>query len=120
MRLGAIEFVTPPLVEGPRIVFFLLFLNFFHKMPFAMEMANGGYGLPVTITVVTTWFIILVLFILFKLGTKKLEMIPGKAQIILESVYDFLDAIIEQMLGSWKKSIFPTYQHFFYLYSHLT
>ena len=106
MRLGAIEFVTPPLVEGPRIVFFLPLPEFLHKMPFAMEMANGGYGLPVTITVVTTWFIILVLFILFKLGTKKLEMIPGKAQIMLESVYDFLDAIIEQMLGSWKKKYF--------------
>lgn len=106
MRLGAIEFVTPPLVEGPRIVFFLPLPEFLHKMPFAMEMANGGYGLPVTITVVTTWFIILTLFILFKLGTKRLEMIPGKAQIMLESIYDFLDAIIEQMLGSWKKKYF--------------
>ena len=103
MRLGAIEFVTPPLVEGPRIVFLIPLPEFLQKMPCAMEMANGGYGLPVTITVVTTWFIILTLFILFKLGTKRLEMIPGKAQIMLESIYDFLDAIIEQMLGSWKK-----------------
>lgn len=106
MRLGAIEFVTPPLVEGPKIVFFLPLPEFLHKMPFAMEMANGGYGLPVTITVVTTWFIILALFILFKLGTKRLEMIPGKAQIMLESIYDFLDGIIGQMMGSWKKKYF--------------
>ena len=106
MRLGAIEFVAPPLVEGPRIVFFIPLPEALHKIPFAMEMANGQYGLPVSITVVTTWFIILALFLIFKCGTKRLELIPGKLQILLESVYEFLDGIVEQMLGSWKKKYF--------------
>lgn len=106
MRLGAIEFVAPPLVEGPRIVFFITLPEALHKIPFAMEMANGQYGLPVSITVVTTWFIILALFLIFKCGTKRLELIPGKLQILLESVYEFLDGIVEQMLGSWKKKYF--------------
>ena len=105
MRLGAIEFVAPPLVEGPRIVFFIPLPEALHKIPFAMEMANGQYGLPVSITVVTTWFIILALFLIFKCGTKRLELIPGKLQILLESVYEFLDGIVEQMLGSWKKKL---------------
>ena len=61
-KLSFIEFQVPPLVEGPRVVFFIPLPEFLHKIPFAMETANGGYGLPVTITVVTTWFLILFMF----------------------------------------------------------
>ena len=63
-KLSFIEFQVPPLVEGPRVVFVIPLPEFLHKIPFAMETANGGYGLPVTITVVTTWFLILFMFIL--------------------------------------------------------
>lgn len=102
-KLSFIEFQVPPLVEGPRVVFFIPLPEFLHKIPFAMETANGGYGLPVTITVVTTWFLILFMFILFRLGTSKLEVIPGRLQLILESLYAFLDGVVGQMMGSWKK-----------------
>lgn len=102
-KLSFIEFQVPPLVEGPRVVFFIPLPEFLHKIPFAMETANGGYGLPVTITVVTTWFLILFMFILFRVGTSKLEVIPGKLQLILESIYAFLDGVVVQMMGSWKK-----------------
>lgn len=105
-RIGSIEFVTPSLVEGPRIVFFVPLPEFLHKMPLAMEMGNGQFGLPVTITVVTTWFLILFMFLLFKIGTSKLKVIPGKLQLFLELLYDFLDGIIGQMMGSWKKKYF--------------
>lgn len=102
-KLSFIEFQVPHLVEGPRVVFFIPLPEFLHKIPFAMETANGGYGLPVTITVVTTWFLILFMFILFRVGTSKLEVIPGKLQLILESIYAFLDGVVGQMMGSWKK-----------------
>ena len=102
-KLSFIECQVPPLVEGPRVVFFIPLPEFLHKIPFAMETANGGYGLPVTITVVTTWFFILFMFILFRVGTSKLEVIPGKLQLILESIYAFLDGVVGQMMGSWKK-----------------
>ena len=102
-KLSFIEFQVPPLVEGPRVVFFIPLPEFLHKIPFAMETANGGYGLPVTFTVVTTWFLILFMFILFRVGTSKLEVIPGKLQLILESIYAFLDGVVGQMMGSWKK-----------------
>ena len=102
-KLSFIEFQVPPLVEGPRVVFFIPLTEFLHKIPFAMETSNGGYGLPVTITVVTTWFLILFMFILFRVGTSKLEVIPGKLQLILESIYAFLDGVVGQMMGSWKK-----------------
>ena len=102
-KLSFIEFQVPPLVEGPKVVFFIPLPEFLHKIPFAMEIGNGGYGLPVTITVVTTWFLILFMFILFRVGTSKLEVIPGKLQLILESIYAFLDGVVGQMMGSWKK-----------------
>lgn len=103
MRLGPIDFVTPPLVEGPSIMFYVPLPEFLHKMPFAMEYANGQYGLPVTITVVSTWFVMLVLILLFRKGTKKLEMVPGRAQVVAESFYDFLNGLVSQMLGGWSK-----------------
>lgn len=103
MRLGPIEFVTPPLVEGPAIMFYIPLPDFLHKIPFSMEYASGKFGLPVTITVISTWFVILVLTLLFKMGTKKLEMIPGKAQIVAETFYSFIHDTIEQMLGGWTK-----------------
>ena len=105
-HIKSIEFVTPPLVEGPRIVFFVPLPEFLHKMPFAMSTGNGQFGLPVTITVVTTWFLIFIMFLLFKIGTSKLEVIPGKIQLFLEVIYGFLEDIIEQMMGSWKKKYF--------------
>lgn len=106
MRIGPIEFVTPPLVEGPKIMFYIPLPDFLHQIPFSMEYADGQFGLPVTITVVSTWFVIFVLALFFKMGTKKLEMIPGRAQVVAESVYDFLHGIISQMLGGWVKKYF--------------
>lgn len=106
MRVGPIEFITPPLVEGPAIMFYIPLPDFLHNMPFAMQYADGKFGLPVTITVISTWFVIFVLTLLFKRGTKKLEMIPGRAQVAAESVYDFLHGIIHQMLGGWTKTYF--------------
>lgn len=105
-RIKSIDFITPPLVEGPRIVFFIPLPESLHKIPLAMSMGNGHFGLPVTITVVTTWFLILFMFLLFKIGTSKLEVIPGRLQLMLEIIYDFLYDIIGQMMGNWKKKYF--------------
>ena len=102
-----IGFFTPPLVEGPKIVFFVPLPEFLNKLPIAMDMGNGQHGLPVTITVIGTWFCMLVLFLLFRAGTRKLELIPKTwLQTALESLYVFLDDLVEQMIGSWKKKYF--------------
>ena len=102
-----IGFFTPPLVEGPRIVFFVPLPEFLHRLPIAIDMGNGQFGLPVTITVIGTWFCMLVLFLLFKVGTRKLELVPTSGlQTALESLYEFLDGLVEQMIGSWKKKYF--------------
>ena len=40
------------------------------------------------------------------MGTKTLAMIPGRAQVAAESVYDFLPGIIHQLLGGWTATYF--------------
>lgn len=96
-----VQFFTPPLVEGPAIMFYVPLPEFLHKIPFAMQCPNGGYGLPVSATVTSTWFVIIVLAVIFKLCTKKMEVIPGRTQTTIESIYDFLHGIIHQLLGDW-------------------
>lgn len=106
MSFPTIQFITPPLVEGPKIAFFIPLPEALQGLPFVMQYGEGNYGWPVSITVVTTWFIILALFVLFKVGTKRLELIPGKIQILLETIYEFLDGMMEQMLGPWRVKYF--------------
>lgn len=101
MRLGPIEFVTPAMVEGPKIMFFVPVPEVFKTAPFVMA-TDVGYGLPVTSVITTTWFIMLAIFLLFKFGTKKLSIVPGKLQTALEGYYLFIDSLVGQMLGKWK------------------
>ena len=94
MILGPIEFTKSSLVSGPDIIF-------------------SVFGLPVTSTVVTTWIILFIFFLIFKLGTKKLELVPGKFQSILEGIYEFLDSTIGQILGAWKKKYYTYFATLF-------
>ena len=94
MRLGPIEFTTGELVSGPSKIFSI-------------------FGFPITSTVVTTWFILLCFFVFFKLGTRNLQLIPGKFQSILEGIYEFLDGTIGQILGTWKKKYYTFFATLF-------
>lgn len=94
MILGPIEFTKAPLVSGPDIIFRI-------------------FGLPVSATVVTTWIIIFGFFVLFKLGTRNLKIKPGKFQIYLESIYEFLEATVAQILGVWKNKFFTYFATLF-------
>ena len=94
MILGPIEFTESSLVSGPDIIF-------------------SVFGLPVTSTVVTTWIILFIFFLIFKLGTKKLELVPGKFQSILEGIYEFLDSTIGQILGAWNKKYYTYFATLF-------
>lgn len=98
-----IRFFTPPLVEGPKIAFFIPLPSFLKEIPVVMEMGQGKFGLPVSITVVGSWFCIFILFLVFKFGTHKLNLVPKKRrQIILESLLNFLDSLTFRSLGRQK------------------
>ena len=103
MRLGPIEFITPPLVQGPKILFFVPSP---HNFPFAMDLGDGKFGLPVTITVATTWVIMALFAILFRLGVRNLEMFPSKKQTFMEMLYGAYDFLVSQVLGKWKKQYY--------------
>ena len=96
VKAGAVEVITPPLVQGPKVVFFIPSP---HKFSFAMELADGKYGIPVTITVVTTWVLIALFVLIFNWGLKNLEMIPDKKQAFFETLYDVYDGLVTQMFG---------------------
>ncbi|MCK5780027.1 MAG: F0F1 ATP synthase subunit A [Psychrilyobacter sp.] len=98
-KANAIQILTPPLVEGPKVVFFIPTP---HKFSFAMDLANGGYGIPVTITVVTTWVLIALFFLVFNWGLRNLEMVPGKRQAFFETLYDVYDGLVDQLFGKRK------------------
>ncbi len=87
MTFGPIEFTVSPLVSGPKIVFDI-------------------FGLPVSSTVITTWIIMFLFFVFFKFMTSKLEIIPSKRQVIIETLYELLEGMIGEILGTWKKKYF--------------
>lgn len=93
------ELIKPPLVEGPGIIFTVPVP---HNFPFAMKLAGGGYGIPVTTTVVTTWIIMVGLVLLFTWATKDLSTKPSKKQAFFETLYHFYGSVVGQILGKWK------------------
>ncbi len=96
----SIEFFSPPLVSGPNVAFFIPLPESLSNIPIAMSMGNGSYGLPVSMTIVGSWFCIFVLFLLFKIGGKRISVVPeSKLGIALEAAYEFLDSSTRQMLG---------------------
>ncbi len=101
-----VGFETPPLVEGPKIMFFVPVPEFLHDFPFAMEMSPGSFGLPVTITVVSTWFVMAVLILIFRCASSNLDVLPSKKQAFFETLYEGLDGIVEGTLGAWKKKYY--------------
>ena len=70
MGFQSLQFVTPALVEGPKVAFFVPLPDSLQHLPFVMEYGQGHYGWPVSITVVTTWFLIFYSFYFLKFVPK--------------------------------------------------
>ena len=102
MRIGPIEFYHPPLVEGPEVAFYLPLPEKWH-LPWAVPIGDGIHGLPVTSTVVTTWIIMAILYFTFHFGMKKLQKDPSKFQAVMEMFHDFLDGLVDSVLGKNKE-----------------
>ena len=66
-------------------------------------------GVPITNTLVTSWISIILLLILAVGLGKRLKMIPGKFQTLIESLILFMHDFVEETLESkaWARRIFP-------------
>lgn len=67
------------------------------------------WGIPLTNTVVTTWFIVGVLILAAILFSKRVRLIPGRMQMLLETIFEFVFDYITETLGSRElaKKFFP-------------
>lgn len=57
------------------------------------------FGIPLSQTVVTTWFLMAIIMILTFLGTKNLQMIPSKGQIVVETIVGGINGLTAQTMG---------------------
>lgn len=67
----------------------------------------GENGIPITQTVVTTWFIMLVLFGLAIFLTRKMAVRPGKKQVVAEIIVDGIYNLTETTMGKKFKNFAP-------------
>ncbi|MCH4889340.1 F0F1 ATP synthase subunit A [Acidaminobacter sp. JC074] len=79
-------------MNGPEIIFVIPF---------------GERGIPVTQTVTTTWFIMLVLFGLSIFLTRGMKIKPGKKQVIAETIVDGIYNLTESTMGKQFKHFSP-------------
>ena len=64
-------------------------------------------GLPINQTMLSSWIVMATIIILAYLGTKKLEKIPGKAQLVAEGYVGAVYGLVEQTMGKDKLEFAP-------------
>ncbi len=62
------------------------------------------FGLPLTNTILTTWFISILLIIVIRLSVGRPKLVPGKGQAVVESLIEGLRGLLEPIVG---KRAFP-------------
>lgn len=76
----------------------------------------GNHLINITQTIVNTWAIMLVITLVLYFGTKNLSVTnPGKMQVILESLYLFIEKQFLSSFGSKKKKFMPFFAALFLL-----
>lgn len=66
----------------------------------AAERIGSLFGIPLTNTVVTTWLVVGVIIILTLLFTRRISLIPGRFQTLLEMLFEFVYNYVAETLGS--------------------
>lgn len=64
-------------------------------------------GLPVNETILNSWIVMAVLVLLAYLGTRNLQRVPGRAQIVAESYVSGVYSLVEQTMGKDKLGFAP-------------
>ena len=66
-----------------------------------------GRSIPITETVIVSWFAMLILIIGSLILTRRLKQIPRGAQAILEAAVEFLNSFAKNQFGSFSKYLGP-------------
>lgn len=85
------DFMTPPLIEGPKVLWGSI--NIWH------------FTININQTIVTTWVVMAILISLLVIGTRNLSVEnPTRFQIVLESLYGFIEVMFLANYGKYKKT----------------
>ena len=85
------DFMTPPLIEGPKVLWGPI--NIWH------------FTININQTIVTTWVVMAILISLLVIGTRNLSVEnPTRFQIVLESLYGFIEVMFLANYGKYKKT----------------
>ncbi len=73
------------------------------------ERVTDFLGVPITNTLITSWIVMILLVFIVFLVRKNLKMIPGKFQVLVESLFSYVMDYIEETLESKKlaQKFFP-------------
>jgi len=68
-----------------------------------------GYilGLPLTETLVNTWIVMAIILVMCYLLTRNMKKVPGKAQVIAETIVTVMDNLVAQTMGKDKMGFAP-------------
>ena len=85
-----IRYVTPPLIEGPKVFW---------------SLTIGGLVFNINQTIVTTWIVMAILITVLAIGTRNLSVEnPGRFQVVLEMLYSFIENMFLANFGKYKET----------------
>lgn len=64
-------------------------------------------GIPIPNTLITTWIVMILLLLFVYFGTRKLSLIPGRTQNVLEMALEMWDGLGHSVAGNRSKMFFP-------------
>ncbi len=80
-----------PLIEKPHI-----------------ELAASHIVGPITNTILASWLTMIVLVLIFFLGTRRAKLVPGRFQALMETIVETLLTFVESVIGKGKaRMVFP-------------
>ena len=77
------------------------------KKPELIDIGLDIEWLPITNSMVTSWAVSLFIIALIRITVGKPKLIPGKGQIVIESIIGTVRTIIQPIVG--KKVFFPSF-----------
>ncbi len=69
------------------------------------ERLGNVFGLPITNTLLTAWFVMIVLIVVAVIVGKKPTLVPGKVQNFFEMIFEFVIGYMSDIFGSRKRAL---------------